>query len=163
GDIVVDVMRTHPMTIIGGILQENSSFVPPDELLLELKDRRRTCSATSRPQSTSTQRSNREMEQRTAQEISSLRRCNNDLASLLAMPAMWTGQHCSQVISTLLTVLVHMLGLDLAYARATDPEGKAPQEWLRTADNAVQEAKTGEVGRALEPYLATELPTTNFR
>jgi hypothetical protein len=31
GEIVVDVMRTHPMIIIGGILQENSFFVPPDE------------------------------------------------------------------------------------------------------------------------------------
>jgi hypothetical protein len=40
GDIVVDVMRTHPMIIIGGILQENPFFVPPDQFLKELRDRR---------------------------------------------------------------------------------------------------------------------------
>ncbi len=35
GDVVVDIMRTHPMIIIGGILQENPFFVPPDEFLRE--------------------------------------------------------------------------------------------------------------------------------
>jgi MEDS: MEthanogen/methylotroph, DcmR Sensory domain len=40
GDIVVDVMRTHPMIIIGGMLQENPFFVPPDEFLRELRERR---------------------------------------------------------------------------------------------------------------------------
>jgi hypothetical protein len=33
GDIIIDVLRTHPMIIIGGILQENPYFVPPDEFL----------------------------------------------------------------------------------------------------------------------------------
>jgi hypothetical protein len=32
-------MRTHPMIIIGGILQENPFFVPPDEFLRELRER----------------------------------------------------------------------------------------------------------------------------
>ena len=35
GEVVVDIMRTHPMIIIGGILQENPFFVPPDEFLRE--------------------------------------------------------------------------------------------------------------------------------
>ena len=39
-DVVVDVMRTHPLIIIGGILQENPFFVPPDEFLGELRARR---------------------------------------------------------------------------------------------------------------------------
>lgn len=33
-------MRTHPMVIIGGVLQENPFFVPPDEMLAELHERR---------------------------------------------------------------------------------------------------------------------------
>src|SRR5262245_33790482 len=40
GDWVVDVMRTHPLIIIGGILQENPFFVPPDAFLRELRERR---------------------------------------------------------------------------------------------------------------------------
>ncbi len=39
GDIVVDVMRTHPLIIIGGILQENPLFVPPDKFLGQLRER----------------------------------------------------------------------------------------------------------------------------
>jgi hypothetical protein len=36
----VDIMRTHPMLIIGGILHENPFFVPPEEFLQELRTRR---------------------------------------------------------------------------------------------------------------------------
>jgi hypothetical protein len=38
--VVIDIMRTHPMVILGGILQENPFYVPPDEMLKELKERR---------------------------------------------------------------------------------------------------------------------------
>jgi hypothetical protein len=37
--VVVDIMRTHPMVIIGGILQENPFYVPPEEMLEEIKAR----------------------------------------------------------------------------------------------------------------------------
>jgi hypothetical protein len=40
GDTVVDIMRTHPMVIVGGILQQNPFFVPPEEFLRELRERR---------------------------------------------------------------------------------------------------------------------------
>jgi hypothetical protein len=40
GDTVIDIMRTHPMTIIGGILQVNPFYVPPEEFLRELRARR---------------------------------------------------------------------------------------------------------------------------
>lgn len=40
GDTVIDIMRTHPMIIIGGILQQNPFFVPPREFLRELMERR---------------------------------------------------------------------------------------------------------------------------
>jgi hypothetical protein len=38
-NVVMDILRTHPMVIIGGILQENPFFVPPDEFLRELRER----------------------------------------------------------------------------------------------------------------------------
>jgi hypothetical protein len=38
--VVMDVLRTHPVVIVGGILQENPFFIPPDQFLLEIKDRR---------------------------------------------------------------------------------------------------------------------------
>jgi hypothetical protein len=39
GDTVIDIMRTHPMIIIGGILQQNPFFVPPEEFLREIRGR----------------------------------------------------------------------------------------------------------------------------
>jgi hypothetical protein len=42
GDFVVDIMRTHPMVIVGGILQENPFFVDPGEFLARLNERPRT-------------------------------------------------------------------------------------------------------------------------
>jgi hypothetical protein len=40
GDTVIDIMRTHPMVIIGGILQHNPFFLAPEEFLRELRQRR---------------------------------------------------------------------------------------------------------------------------
>jgi hypothetical protein len=40
GDAVIDIMRTHPMVIIGGILQWNPFFVPPEQFLPEFRERR---------------------------------------------------------------------------------------------------------------------------
>jgi hypothetical protein len=40
GTTVIDIMRTHPMVIIGGLLQQNPFFVPPKQFLPELRERR---------------------------------------------------------------------------------------------------------------------------
>jgi hypothetical protein len=38
--VVIYALRTHPLVIIGGLLQENPFFVPPDQLLLEIRETR---------------------------------------------------------------------------------------------------------------------------
>lgn len=40
GDVVIDVLRTHPMVLIGGVVQVNPFFVPPDQFLEELRQRK---------------------------------------------------------------------------------------------------------------------------
>jgi len=47
GDVVIDVMRTHPLIIIGGVLHENPFFVPPEELLREVRKRQANRSISS--------------------------------------------------------------------------------------------------------------------
>ena len=42
GEFIVDVMRTHPMTLIDGALHENPYFVPPEEFIREQHNRRAT-------------------------------------------------------------------------------------------------------------------------
>lgn len=39
GSVVMDILRTHPMVIVGGVLQENPLYVQPDEFLAELRAR----------------------------------------------------------------------------------------------------------------------------
>lgn len=41
GRLIVEVMRTHPYVVIGGLLQRNPFFVPPDDFLRELRTRSR--------------------------------------------------------------------------------------------------------------------------
>jgi hypothetical protein len=37
--VVMDILRTHPQVIVGGILQENPFYVPPEQFLAELRAR----------------------------------------------------------------------------------------------------------------------------
>src|SRR5260370_17087498 len=69
----------------------------------------------------------------TSGEIKRLQRCLNDLVSVLALPAMWSGSPPSQIVHTLLDTLLGMLCLDLVYARFEDPAGGAPIEVLKIA------------------------------
>jgi hypothetical protein len=62
--VAMDVMRTHPMVIIGGILQENPFFVPPDEFLRELGERRSRGTDSTSAHSHSTRPRGRDSRQR---------------------------------------------------------------------------------------------------
>ena len=39
--VVMDILRTHPMVIVGGVLQENPLYVHPDAFLAELRQRQK--------------------------------------------------------------------------------------------------------------------------
>jgi hypothetical protein len=45
--VAMDIMRTHPLVIIGGLLRENPFFVPPDQFLDEMRARRSDRQATA--------------------------------------------------------------------------------------------------------------------
>jgi PAS domain S-box-containing protein len=66
-------------------------------------------------------------------EIKRLQRCINDLVSVLALPAIWSGGEPSQIVHTLLDALLSMLHLDLVYVRLKGPVGEAPIEMVRVA------------------------------
>src|SRR5229473_4214631 len=72
----------------------------------------------------------------TSGEIKHLKRCLNDLVSVLALPAMWSGSQPSHIVHTLLDALLSMLCLDLVYTRFEDPAGGAPIEVLKIAPPA---------------------------
>src|SRR5262245_59639906 len=73
-----------------------------------------------------------EMEQ-TMDEIKRMQGCLNNLVSVLTLPAIWSGHESSQIVRTLLDVLLGMLRLDFAYVRVSDAIDGTPIEILRSA------------------------------
>lgn len=43
--MMMDILRTHPLTLIGGVVHQNPFYIPAEQLLPQLKDRRREQSA----------------------------------------------------------------------------------------------------------------------
>jgi PAS domain S-box-containing protein len=93
----------------------------------------------------------------TANEIKRLQGCINDLISLLALPAMWSGQDPAQMVSTLLDVLVGMLRLDFAYVRLNDPVGGGLIEMVRHDSLRHPGAEPRMIGQTLNDSLGANL------
>ena len=62
GSVVIDALRTHPVVIMGGLLLENPFFVPPDQFLLEIRERRSVRKSTMPPPSVAADRTHRSPE-----------------------------------------------------------------------------------------------------
>jgi PAS domain S-box-containing protein len=90
-----------------------------------------------------------------AQETKRLQRCINDLVSVLALPAIWHGNEPSQIVQTLLDVLLRMLGLEFAYARLEDSLGTMPREVFRVAEPSNIKLRTEELRKIIsDSFLA---------
>ena len=70
-----------------------------------------------------------------AAQIKHLQRCINDLVSVLALPAMWTGSEPSRIVQTLIDSLVSILRLDVVYVRLKDPDGTGFIEMAKIAQS----------------------------
>lgn len=88
-----------------------------------------------------------------AEEIRRLRRCINDLVSVLALSATWTGGAPSQIVDNSLDALVSMLNLDFIYARLTEPTGRAFTEMVRVGSGWEPKPRAKEIGEKLQPWL----------
>src|SRR6266576_3368366 len=88
-----------------------------------------------------------------ANEIKRLKACINNLISVQALPAIWSGGNPSQIVSASLDVLIKMLSLDFAYARVKDSTGGASLEMARLAKDRNLTAQPQMIGRALNPWL----------
>jgi PAS domain S-box-containing protein len=93
-------------------------------------------------------------------EIKRLKDCINNLISVQALPAIWSGGQPSQIVSALLDMLLEMLGLDFAYARLKDSTGGVPLELARLAQDGNLTAQPQMIGRALHPLLG-DFPHTS--
>jgi PAS domain S-box-containing protein len=87
------------------------------------------------------------------EEIKHLQHCVNDLVSVLALPAVWSGGEPSQIVHTLLDALLRMLQLDLVYVRLKETAGQAPIEMVRFAPSQKHIAPPHEIGDVLKQWL----------
>jgi PAS domain S-box-containing protein len=88
-----------------------------------------------------------------AEEIKRLRRCINDLVSIVALPATWTGGEPSRIIGDLLDALLRMLSLDFVYVRLRDEAGTAPAEMVRISRTWAVKPGPQEIGERLRRWL----------
>jgi PAS domain S-box-containing protein len=93
-------------------------------------------------------------------EIKRLKDCINNLITVQALPAIWSGGQPSQIVSALLDMLLEMLSLDFAYARLKDSTGGSPLEMARLAQDRNLTAQPQMIGRALNPWLG-DFPHTS--
>jgi DNA-binding NarL/FixJ family response regulator len=128
-DVVADAMRTHPMVLIGGVLQENPFFVPPEELLKHPRKERRGPVGWT-----------------------------NDLMGILTLPSVWSGREPSQVVVALLEVVIRILRLDFAYALLR-PRDSEVMETIRFADSRVSQDDSQAARQALNQWLSSDPPT----
>jgi PAS domain S-box-containing protein len=87
-----------------------------------------------------------------AEEIKHLRRCINELVSVLALPATWTGSEPSRIVGELLGALLNMLDLDFVYARLRDSAG-TNLELVRTTSEWEPKPRAQSIGEILQPWL----------
>ena len=86
-------------------------------------------------------------------EIKRLQSCLNDLITVLALPAIWSGGESPHILETLLDSLVTMLRLDFAYARLNPSDGPRI-EAVKLADHRNSSIRTQPFGQALERRLS---------
>src|ERR1700685_1997106 len=83
-----------------------------------------------------------------AQEVKRLQRCINDLVSLLALPAVWSGNEPSQIVQIQLDALLRMLNLGCICPRLKDPVDAGLPDILRVSDSCKLRIPPQDISRA---------------
>src|SRR5258708_16879323 len=86
-------------------------------------------------------------------EIKRLQSCINDLISVLALPAIWSGRESAHILGIVLDVLLSMLRVDFNYARLTDVSDDSPIEVVRLAAHRHSSIQPQQFGQALDRWL----------
>jgi PAS domain S-box-containing protein len=86
-------------------------------------------------------------------EVKRLRRCMNDVVSVLALPAVWSGREPNQIVETLLDALLEMLDLDFLYGQVRIDADNTRAEVLRIASHSAGSYSREEIHQALSPHF----------
>jgi PAS domain S-box-containing protein len=92
-----------------------------------------------------------------ASEVKRLQRCMNDLVSVLALPAVWSGSEPDRILETFLDALLVMLDLDFLYARVRLDSHEAPIDALKTNQLSGKSYSGEEIRQALNQWFGEDL------
>src|SRR5580704_18214482 len=122
-----------------------------------------TPGATHRPRQSSDVEADGDVEMETTpDEVKRLRSCINDLISVLALSAIWSGSESFQMLGTLLDSLLAILRLDFACARLNHSTDGSPIDVVRLAQRQYRSAQPQEAARALGRWLSGEQTASRF-
>lgn len=89
----------------------------------------------------------------TGDDTTRLRRCLNDLVSILALPALWSGSQPEEIIRSSVDALVGMLNLDFCYARAV-ADSETDRVEVRTIHAPLRPAsERDEIARIVDDWI----------
>jgi PAS domain S-box-containing protein len=91
-----------------------------------------------------------------AEEIKRLQRCLNDLVSVIALPAVWTGGEPVEIVRALCEALLGMLSLDLVYVRLGVAINGASIEMVRFAQTGSLTDEPREIGELFERRMGDD-------
>lgn len=91
-------------------------------------------------------------------EVQSLRRCINDLVSVLALPAIWSGGP-AQIVETLARTLMRLLDVDFVYARHGAVDVPGSPSVLKRISNA---RLPDDLGARLEQWYGEQRQGSDF-
>src|SRR6202521_3023954 len=100
--------------------------------------------------------------EKTVDDVKRLQSCINDLITVQALAAIWSGSESGQMVGTLLEALLAILRLDFACARLNDSIDGSPIEVVRLAQRRHPSAQPQEVGRALGRWLSGDQTASRF-
>lgn len=96
--------------------------------------------------------------QESTEEIKRLRRCINDLVSVIALPASWTGGEANHIVQILIKTLLRLLSLDFVYARLNEMK-EEPNEFIQLADSLEPAFEPQEICQIIKPWLGNSPQT----
>lgn len=86
-------------------------------------------------------------------EVSELRACINDLVGIVALPAIWKGASPSEIVSTVLDMLLRILRLDFAFLRLKNQVGESMSDILRVAHSRAMRTQSEQIEELLKGLL----------
>ena len=125
GDMIVDFVRIHPVLLVGGVLQENPFYVPPDEFLAELRAREARSRAAGAPAGAAVARH---------RDVARLTEALGHLVALGALSALEAAREPPEVAEHFARALLSLPAVEVVLARSD-----FPPHWQAIAALAVRD------------------------